>query len=70
MARVDVRWLGHASFHISGAGADVLVDPWLTAPSQTAPAIAIRLGDRSMIAAAGPSSRGPLRNGGERSGHK
>src|ERR671933_501791 len=30
MARVDVRWLGHASFHISGAGADVLVDPWLT----------------------------------------
>jgi L-ascorbate metabolism protein UlaG (beta-lactamase superfamily) len=30
MARVDVRWLGHASFHLSGAGADVLVDPWLT----------------------------------------
>jgi L-ascorbate metabolism protein UlaG (beta-lactamase superfamily) len=27
---VDVRWLGHAAFHISGAGADVLVDPFLT----------------------------------------
>jgi L-ascorbate metabolism protein UlaG (beta-lactamase superfamily) len=27
---VDVRFLGHAAFHISGAGADVLVDPFLT----------------------------------------
>src|SRR3954447_13754053 len=27
---VDVRFLGHAGFHISGAGADVLVDPFLT----------------------------------------
>ncbi len=26
----DVRWLGHASFHLSGGGADVLIDPWLT----------------------------------------
>src|SRR3954471_18300075 len=26
----DVRWLGHSAFHLSGAGADVLVDPWLT----------------------------------------
>jgi L-ascorbate metabolism protein UlaG (beta-lactamase superfamily) len=30
MARVDVRWLGHSAFHISGGGADVLVDPFLT----------------------------------------
>jgi L-ascorbate metabolism protein UlaG (beta-lactamase superfamily) len=30
MARVDVRWLGHSAFHISGAGADVLVDPFLS----------------------------------------
>jgi L-ascorbate metabolism protein UlaG (beta-lactamase superfamily) len=27
---VDVRFLGHAAFHLSGAGADVLVDPFLT----------------------------------------
>src|SRR5690242_6996617 len=27
---VDVRFLGHAAFQISGAGADVLVDPFLT----------------------------------------
>jgi L-ascorbate metabolism protein UlaG (beta-lactamase superfamily) len=27
---VDVRYLGHSAFHISGAGADVLVDPFLT----------------------------------------
>jgi L-ascorbate metabolism protein UlaG (beta-lactamase superfamily) len=27
---VNVRWLGHSAFHISGAGADVLVDPFLT----------------------------------------
>ena len=27
---VDVRFLGHAAFHITGAGADVLVDPFLT----------------------------------------
>src|SRR3954451_16742048 len=26
----NVRWLGHSAFHISGAGADVLVDPFLT----------------------------------------
>lgn len=26
----DVRWLGHSAFHLSGGGADVLVDPWLT----------------------------------------
>src|SRR5919204_1079786 len=26
----DIRWLGHSCFHISGAGADVLVDPFLT----------------------------------------
>src|ERR1700742_119903 len=26
----DVRYLGHAAFHLSGAGADVLVDPFLT----------------------------------------
>jgi L-ascorbate metabolism protein UlaG (beta-lactamase superfamily) len=26
----DVRWLGHSAFHISGGGADVLVDPFLT----------------------------------------
>src|SRR3954462_2065095 len=30
MAAVNVRWLGHSAFHLSGAGADVLVDPWLT----------------------------------------
>jgi L-ascorbate metabolism protein UlaG (beta-lactamase superfamily) len=26
----DVRWLGHSAFHLSGGGADVLVDPYLT----------------------------------------
>src|SRR5262245_66067194 len=26
----SVRWLGHSAFHLSGGGADVLVDPWLT----------------------------------------
>ena len=26
----DVRWLGHAAFHLSGGGADVLIDPFLT----------------------------------------
>jgi L-ascorbate metabolism protein UlaG (beta-lactamase superfamily) len=26
----DVRWLGHSAFHLSGTGADVLVDPFLT----------------------------------------
>ena len=26
----NVRWLGHSAFHLSGGGADVLVDPWLT----------------------------------------
>src|SRR5262249_8490990 len=26
----DVRFLGHAAFHLSGGGADVLVDPFLT----------------------------------------
>ena len=25
----DVRWLGHSAFHLSGGGADVLVDPFL-----------------------------------------
>src|SRR3954449_3257562 len=33
---VNVRWLGHASFHLSGAGADVLVDPWLTGTPKAA----------------------------------
>jgi L-ascorbate metabolism protein UlaG (beta-lactamase superfamily) len=27
---VNVRWLGHSAFHLSGGGADVLVDPFLT----------------------------------------
>jgi L-ascorbate metabolism protein UlaG (beta-lactamase superfamily) len=26
----DVRWLGHSCFHLSGGGADVLIDPFLT----------------------------------------
>jgi L-ascorbate metabolism protein UlaG (beta-lactamase superfamily) len=26
----DIRWLGHSCFHLSGAGADVLIDPFLT----------------------------------------
>ena len=26
----DIRWLGHSAFHLSGAGADVLIDPFLT----------------------------------------
>jgi L-ascorbate metabolism protein UlaG (beta-lactamase superfamily) len=26
----NVRWLGHSAFHLSGGGADVLVDPFLT----------------------------------------
>ena len=26
----NVRWLGHAAFHLSGGGADVLIDPLLT----------------------------------------
>src|SRR3954468_9976470 len=25
-----VRWLGHSAFHLSGGGADVLIDPFLT----------------------------------------
>ena len=25
----DVRWLGHSAFHLSGGGADVLIDPFL-----------------------------------------
>src|SRR3954453_22899304 len=36
---VDVRWLGHSAFHLSGAGADVLIDPFLTGnPSAAASA--------------------------------
>jgi L-ascorbate metabolism protein UlaG (beta-lactamase superfamily) len=27
---IDVRYLGHAAFHLSGGGADVLIDPFLT----------------------------------------
>jgi L-ascorbate metabolism protein UlaG (beta-lactamase superfamily) len=30
MAAVEVRWLGHSAFHLSGGGADVLVDPFLS----------------------------------------
>jgi len=30
MTAVDVRWLGHSAFHLSGGGADVLIDPFLT----------------------------------------
>jgi L-ascorbate metabolism protein UlaG (beta-lactamase superfamily) len=26
----DVRWLGHSAVHLSGGGADVLIDPFLT----------------------------------------
>jgi L-ascorbate metabolism protein UlaG (beta-lactamase superfamily) len=26
----NVRWLGHSAFHLSGGGADVLIDPFLT----------------------------------------
>jgi L-ascorbate metabolism protein UlaG (beta-lactamase superfamily) len=26
----NVRWLGHSCFHLSGGGADVLIDPFLT----------------------------------------
>ena len=26
----DIRWLGHSCFHLSGGGADVLIDPFLT----------------------------------------
>ena len=26
---ISVRWLGHSAFHLSGGGADVLVDPFL-----------------------------------------
>jgi len=35
----DVRWLGHSAFHLSGGGADVLIDPFLTGnPKAAAPA--------------------------------
>ncbi|HET6551449.1 MAG TPA: metal-dependent hydrolase [Solirubrobacter sp.] len=34
----DVRWLGHSAFHLSGAGADVLVDPFLTGNPKAAAA--------------------------------
>ena len=27
---VDIRFLGHAAFQLTGGGADVLVDPFLT----------------------------------------
>src|ERR1700760_2943073 len=30
MAAVEVRWLGHSAFHLSGAGAGVPVGPFLT----------------------------------------
>ena len=26
----EIRWLGHSCFHLSGGGADVLIDPFLT----------------------------------------
>src|SRR4051794_12703769 len=32
----DVRWLGHSAFHLSGGGADVLVDPFLTGSPKAA----------------------------------
>jgi L-ascorbate metabolism protein UlaG (beta-lactamase superfamily) len=35
---VDVRFLGHAAFHLSGGGADVLVDPFLTGNPKAAAA--------------------------------
>jgi L-ascorbate metabolism protein UlaG (beta-lactamase superfamily) len=34
----DVRFLGHAAFHLSGGGADVLVDPFLTGNPKAAAA--------------------------------
>jgi L-ascorbate metabolism protein UlaG (beta-lactamase superfamily) len=36
----DVRYLGHSAFHLSGAGADVLVDPFLTGNPKAAAAAA------------------------------
>jgi L-ascorbate metabolism protein UlaG (beta-lactamase superfamily) len=35
---VDVRFLGHSAFHLSGGGADVLVDPFLTGNPKAAAA--------------------------------
>ena len=34
----DVRWLGHSAFHLSGGGADVLIDPFLTGNPKAAAA--------------------------------
>ena len=34
----DIRWLGHSAFHLSGAGADVLIDPFLTGNPKAAAA--------------------------------
>ena len=39
----DVRWLGHSAFHLSGGGADVLIDPFLTGN----PKAAVEPGDLS-----------------------
>jgi L-ascorbate metabolism protein UlaG (beta-lactamase superfamily) len=32
----DIRWLGHSAFHLSGGGADVLIDPFLTGNAKAA----------------------------------
>jgi L-ascorbate metabolism protein UlaG (beta-lactamase superfamily) len=37
----NVRWLGHSAFHLSGGGADVLIDPFLTGN----PKAAVEAGD-------------------------
>jgi L-ascorbate metabolism protein UlaG (beta-lactamase superfamily) len=32
----EIRWLGHSAFHLSGGGADVLIDPFLTGNAKAA----------------------------------
>src|SRR3954468_11869190 len=49
MAGVDVRWLGHSAFHLSGAGADVLVDPFLTGNPKPAASAAELPADASLL---------------------
>ena len=64
----DVRWLGHSAFHLSGGGADVLVDPWLTGNPKAA-ATADEL-PADVIAAHARPRRPPRRHGRHRQAHR
>ena len=63
----DVRWLGHSAFHLSGGGADVLIDPFLTGNPKAA-ATADEL-PADVIAAHARPRRPPRRHGRHRQAH-